>query len=526
MNLRHLASAALLGAAALLLPPGLRTASAAPPLGADPADLARLTPGRTAAENALWIENPLDRQFKKSKRVVVADLKGPAEITMIHFAVGVNEVQEKGPLNRDLVLRMYWDGEATPSVECPLVDFFCDPAGLRDRVDTALVNKKRGFNCYFPMPFRKSGRVELFYDGPLPAGDQLWAEMPCYSYVMYRTFPKWPKDAGLGYFHASWRQESLLLGQTDYVALEARGKGKFIGWNVTVRNPAAAAHAPGAGGYPVDMNEKWYLDGEPEASIELQGLEDSFGFSWGFPSQENLFPFTGWFPFYQGAAAYRWFIQDAISFNKSLRVAIGFGKNEDPMFRRDFSKPFNRLQLSSTCYWYQDEPHAPLPPLPGGKERQPEPEAVFHEKIPAAADLKARGVKLHFRAGRPKQEILLAEPGFSAKCPQGFAWSGWPADVYHARADNQQVQIELSVPPGSAGKVRVFIIDPDEFQGGRQETLAIAGKNAGTFDKFVDGKWIERPLTADDTRTGKITVTATNARNTGNAVISIVEWVE
>jgi hypothetical protein len=50
-------------------------------------DLARLIPGRTAAQNALWSENPLSARFNSSKRVVVAEIKGPAVITMIHFAM-------------------------------------------------------------------------------------------------------------------------------------------------------------------------------------------------------------------------------------------------------------------------------------------------------------------------------------------------------------------------------------------------------------------------------------------------------
>ena len=206
--------------------------------------LAHLTDGSTKAVNALWIETPLTSQFKTSKRVVVAELKGPAVITMIHFAYGQSQVsQAHKRLDRDLLLRIYWDGETSPSVDSPLVDFFCDPAGTRDEVNTALVNVRRGFNAYFPMPFSKSARVELFYDGPLAPGDELWSLMPCYSYVCYRSLEKVPADAG--YFHASWRQEGLLLGQRDYVALEARGRGKVVGWNVTVRSP-------GRDGYPVD----------------------------------------------------------------------------------------------------------------------------------------------------------------------------------------------------------------------------------------------------------------------------------
>ena len=76
-------------------------------------------------------------------------------------------------LNRDVLLRGYWDGETSPSIDCPLVDFFCDPAGLRDEVNTGLVNKRRGFNAWFPMPFHTSARIELVYDGPVAPGEEL-----------------------------------------------------------------------------------------------------------------------------------------------------------------------------------------------------------------------------------------------------------------------------------------------------------------------------------------------------------------
>lgn len=221
----------LLRLSKLILAAGLFSLPARGQLWSSP-DLEQLNPGRTKAVNALWGENPLHVQFKTSKRVVVANLPGPAEITMIHFAYPEHRTPGTKSLNRDVCLRIYWDGEATPSVDCPLVDFFCDPNGERDRVDTALVNVRQGFNAYFPMPFRKSARVELVYDGPLPAGGELQSAMPCYSYICYRSLKKVPADTG--YFCASWKQEELLLGKKDYLALEATGKGKFIGWNITV----------------------------------------------------------------------------------------------------------------------------------------------------------------------------------------------------------------------------------------------------------------------------------------------------
>jgi hypothetical protein len=478
-------------------------------------DLARLTPGRTRAENALWIENSLSARFNTSNRVVVAQLKGPAVITMIHFAM-----PQTLTLNRDVLLRIFWDGEASPSVEVPVVDFFCDPAGLREEVNTALVNKRRGYNAYFRMPFRRSATVELLYDGPVPPGEDLWKTMPCYSYVNYRTVKWIPADTG--YFHASWRQEGLLLGQRDYVALEARGKGKFIGWNVTIRRP-------GCDGYPVDENEKFYIDSERTASIEYQGLEDSFGFSWGFPESENLVPLTGYLPFMKGAAAYRFFTQDAISFERSLRVTIGFGVNEDPSFRRDWSRPGSTLQLSSTVYWYQREPHERLPTMPAAALRAPAPEEPFWpegEHLPSATELKARGVKLYMRCGRPDQEVLYAAEGYGAKALKGYAWSGWNLPVYHARAGNEETEIELKVPKRVAGLVRIYVIDPHRFEGGRKQKVIIGGDEEGVVENFQEGKWIEHRVSADQNPEGRVLVQAVNARKGANAVISIVEWVE
>jgi hypothetical protein len=194
---------------------------------------------------------------------------------MIHFALPA-----KRTLNRDLLLRIYWDGETSPSVEVPLVDFFCDPAGLRDSVNSALVNKRRGFNAYFPMPFRKSAKIELLYDGPMQPGEELWKAMPCYSYVNYRSLKRIPSDTG--YFHASWRQEGLLMGNCDYLALDAKGKGKFIGWNVTVRRP-------GMDNYPVDENEKFYIDAEQTAPSNTRASRTPSVLAGAFPKPTTNF---------------------------------------------------------------------------------------------------------------------------------------------------------------------------------------------------------------------------------------------
>ena len=490
-----------------------------------PADLTRVDSGTTKAVNALWIENPPSLQFKTTTNVVVADLKGPAEITMMHFAYPGRRDPDTHLLagsNRDVRLRIFWDGETTPSVDCPLVDFCCDPNGEREQVSTAFVNVRQGFNIYFPMPFRKSARVELLYDGPLSAGPELERMMPCYSYVCYHTLKRVPRDTG--YFCASWRQEEVLLGQKEYVALETTGQGKFVGWNITVRSPYLDKYA-------VDENEKFFIDGETNASVEFQGLEDSFGFSWGFPRSENLFPLTGYFPFHtNGAAAYRFFAQDAINFHKSLRVTLGFGDTEGG-WKKNYSAPINPLEFSSTVYWYQVGRRSPLPEMLPAAERVPEPRRLFWPEglgYSSPADFEAAGGKLLVGCGLSTAETAYQEPGYSVTFnpTNTQQWVIWPGDVFYCRMNKYRFGADLTLPKGVQGILRLYITDPDNFEGGRKETINVGGETVGTFENFQQGRWIDVPISAEKTANGQLSVKVINARHGSNAVLSDILWVE
>ena len=477
--------------------------------------LYRLKEGETRAVNALWIENPKELQFGAGRTsVVIADLKGPGVITMIHIDRPSIDVYRPTSMraSRDTVLRICWDGEKTPSVEAPLVDFFCDPNGALDRMESALVAVKRGWNCYFPMPFAKSARVELSVDDPRYPS-QLWHTSPAYSYVMYRKLGSLPPDAA--YFHAVWRQKTLLLGKEEYQVLEAEGRGQFIGWNLTVRN--LAPHFPNI--YPVDENEKFYVDGEKEPFIESQGLECAFGFGWGFPEQAHLLPYYGYQPYYNGAAVYRFMLGDCVSFKKSLRLTVGFGTNESPFFRATYSKPENPLQFSSVAYWYQKEPHKPFPALPPRPERRPAPGAVEAKKYRDA------GETLVLRCGSPKGDEEFLEEGWDFVFKKGLSSAAWPGEINHCWADNDSLEFEILCPKGASGTLRLFIIDPDSFGGGRKQSVAVAGRPLGEYEKFQAGLWLEIPVSASDTANGRLPVVIKNLKPGSNAVTSLVRFV-
>jgi hypothetical protein len=283
--------------------------------------------------------------------------------------------------------------------------------------------------------------------------------------------------------------------------------------------------------YPADENEKFFIDGERHASVEFQGLEDSFGFSYGFPPTENLFPLTGYFPFHtNGAAAYRFFLQDAINFHKSLKVSIGFGDKEGG-WKVNYACPINALQFSSTVYWYQIGPHPPLPEMPPAAERGPEARRLFWPAgLPysSPADFEAHGGKLLAGCGLASAETVYHQPDYSISwAPTNVQqWVIWPGDVFYCRMARRQFEVDLNLPKGVKGTLRLYIIDPDHYEGGRKETIIVGGDTVGTFENFQQGRWINVPVGAAKTADGKLSIQVNNARLGSNAVLSNIMWLE
>lgn len=494
------------------------TAGSVPSLDPRVGDLCRLWDGETKTVNALWGENPPERVFGNGRtKVVIADIKGPGVITMIHFAM-----PQVMKLDRQIVLRIYWDDEENPSVQAPLVDFFCDPNGALERVDSALVNKKRGWNCYFPMPFAKRARVEITSEvGRYPGGN--WAANPCYSYVTYQTLNDVPKDAG--YFHAEWRQNALLIGKEDYQVFEADGKGQFVGWNMTVRGVGSPT-----AGHPVDENVKFFADddrytgdrgAEDSPSNEWQGLEDAFGFSWGFPEAANGFHYTGYQPYYNGSAAYRFCVNDRICFRKSMRMTVGFHKGET-WFTDGYSKPGSELEFSSVAYWYQKEPHKPIAAILPVEKRQP---SMISTEVGKPEE---PGQTLALNPGLMAEEVVYLKGGWDYRVHKGYAFIGppWEGRGFHCWADYDSVDFDIICPKSAAGTLKLFIRDADLFTGGRKQSITVAGRMIGEFEGFQSGKWVDVPVTSADTSAGKITVVMKNLKTGANAVVSKIRFVE
>jgi hypothetical protein len=166
--------------------------------------------------------------------------------------------------------------------------------------------------------------------------------------------------------------------------------------------------------------------------------------------------------------------------------------------------------------------------MPAVAERAPALEEPFRpekEELPTVDALKERDFRLYMLCGRPEREVIYAEQGFSAEAKTGYTYGGWSLPVYHCRADDQELQIELTVPKGAQGTVRLYVIDPDDFEGGRKQTMRVAGKSLGLVENLQEGRWLEQQITPNESTDGKVLIQARNAKQGSNAVISIIEWI-
>ncbi len=100
----------------------------------------------------------------------VLDTDGPGTISHIWFTIGGNS--EPYHLKR-IVLRMYWDGEKSPSVETPIGDFFGLGLGYYYSWHSEMlsVGSVKALNCFFPCPFSTTRVSRL----PMKASSRLAA---------------------------------------------------------------------------------------------------------------------------------------------------------------------------------------------------------------------------------------------------------------------------------------------------------------------------------------------------------------
>lgn len=298
----------------------------------------------------------------------VLDVNGAGVVTHLWFTISSPD-----PMHlKNLVLRAWWDGESSPSVEAPIGDFFGLGLGEYFVYESALlvVAPVKALNAYFQMPFSSAARITVTNEGKVRTGSLYYA-------VDYVTLPSLPADVGR--FHAQYRQAAPCRGWTNdwtnngspginerknldgrdnYVFFDAAGRGHFVG--------VTQAVLQNQNGWFGEGDDMILIDGDPMPTINGTGTEDYYNGAWDFGLQAfaNL---------HQGApyvvdperiggryCLYRWHVESPIAFEKSIRVTIEHGHANH---RSD--------NFYSVGYWYQTEPHAAFPKLPPAEDRIP-----------------------------------------------------------------------------------------------------------------------------------------------------------
>ena len=296
-----------------------------------------------------WKVNPY-LILQPNEETVLADIKGPGIIEQIWAT-------PMGPW-RNLILRIYWDDQEHPSVECPFGDFFGLGWGKFRQISSlpVCVNPGSAFNSYWPMPFKKRCRVTITSLNEHPHN---------FYYQINYALGEIPEDSL--YLHAQFRRTNPLPYKSVYTIVDGiKGRGQYVGTSMSWGSNNS--------GWWGEGEIKFYLDGDKDfPTICGTGTEDYFCGSYNFENQETKqyqeysTPYAGFFVLkpdglYQSQTRfnmYRWHITDPVRFEKDLRVtiqALGWRSGGRYLPLQD--------DLASVAYWYQELPTAPFPKLP------------------------------------------------------------------------------------------------------------------------------------------------------------------
>jgi len=308
------------------------------------------------------------RALAPAETLTLLDESGPGVITHVWITIASPEELHL----KKLVLRIFWDGEATPSVEAPVGDFFGLGLGeyfLYQSVPLS-VGADKALNSFFVMPFRKHARITVSNEGAKKVD-------AFYFNLDYRACGQ-ALPADTLYFHAQYRQAAPakgwsndwkengdpkvndrpnLGGEDNYVWMEASGRGQFAGVTMSILQNQDFWWGEG--------DDMFFVDGEARPSINGTGSEDYFLGAWGFGEHSFAYglygaPVKGDEKAGSKTSVYRFHLDSPIPFAKSLKATIEHGHANH---RSD--------NFYSVAYWYQSEPHAPFPALPALGDRLP-----------------------------------------------------------------------------------------------------------------------------------------------------------
>lgn len=252
-----------------------------------------------------------DQSLKPGGTVNVLNLTRGGRIAAIRF----DNPEVFTGKERDILLRVFWDGSKRPAILCPLGDFFGYAWG-KPATGGRLVGTRSGSNyCYLPMPFDRSASIQVFslresglpikISGEIVIGDA-------------------PRREDEGKFYALWRRERPTTPGNPFTFLETNGQGHLVGLALQAQGMTTGTTEFFEG------DDQTTIDGE--LVVHGTGSEDFFNGGWyDVPERwdsQMARALSGCLLYQKHlgrTGAYRFFLGDAYSFQKSIKQTIEHG---------------------------------------------------------------------------------------------------------------------------------------------------------------------------------------------------------
>lgn len=242
--------------------------------------------------------------------IVLAEFDGAGAIKYFYITDGRGGIQ-----SRNLVLRMYWDGNEFPSVNVPVADFFGAIGGKVIDYNSRFMSIRHNCHqCYFPMPFSDGARITLYNDS-----EEYYARDVAYNFDCVKD------DSYAGNksrFHAVWNRSNPTDGL--HTILDVSGHGHYVG---NILHVYTESH-------------RWWGEGDTDFIIDGKpmkhspGTEDEYGACFDLGGKFNysvcgyiqggilIDEQTNEYSYHGHNRVFRWYEANPVRFTESLKVTI------------------------------------------------------------------------------------------------------------------------------------------------------------------------------------------------------------
>jgi Protein of unknown function (DUF2961) len=282
-----------------------------------------------------------------SGAVKAVDLKGKATIRLLSFSIP----RDQAAAFKSVRLRVTWDGRPQPSIDAPIALFYgagtlynrdnreylikAFPSSIRFAQDRIYLE------CYFPMPFFRSARIQLVGGGQ-PIDEVEW---------QVRSVPLQEPASELAYFHATYRDfptptpgQDLVLLDTGNVEGAKQWSGSFVGTSFIFSHQADLQTLEG--------DPRFFFDDSLTPQAQGTGTEEwgGGGDYWG--GLNMTLPFVGHPVGARNAqlavneedkieSAYRFLLADLMPFGKNAVIHLEHGGRNE-----------STEHYETVAYWY------------------------------------------------------------------------------------------------------------------------------------------------------------------------------